>query len=326
MASIRKRGDTYQARVIRKGFPPEAKSFKSRPEAERWARSIEAAMDEHRFVSTRPAEKTLFADLLRLYRETVTPLKRGARDEAIRLRALERRRFAQLAVVNVTPAVIAEFRDERLKECGAGTVIRDLAVLSSIFNHAKREWGIGSTNPVASVRKPTAPPERDRVLSGAEEQRLLTHALPEGRRNKLLRPILVVALETAMRRGEILSLTWADIYLDRAVAKLPLTKNGSARWVPLSRRAIAALEGLDRSHGAVFPVSPAALDKMFGRLCRRARIDDFRFHDLRHTATTALAAKLPNVIELAAVTGHRSIQMLKRYYHPNPEALAAKLG
>jgi integrase len=327
MASIRKRGTSYQARVIRQGFPPETKTFSSKLDAERWARSVESAMDSRQYVCTREAERTSFGELLRRYRETVTPMKRGAVEEAFRLKALERRRLAALSIVNVTPQVIADFRDERLRECCASTVIRDLAVLSSIFNHARREWSLGISNPVALVRKTSSPPGRDRVLTPDEECRLLHHAEPTGRRNPLLRPLIVLALETAMRRGELLGLTWGDIHLDRSVVRLPLTKNGSARWVPLSSRAVAAVSGLDRDrHVRPFPISIAALDKMFGRLCERAEIDGFRFHDLRHTATTRLAQRLPNVIELAAVTGHRLLQMLKRYYHPTPEGLAVKLG
>lgn len=284
-------------------------------------------MDSRQFVSTREAETTTLGDLLGRYRESVTPSKRGAVEEAFRLKSLERSRMARLAVVNVTPKVVADYRDERLRDCCPGTVIRDLAVLSSIFNHARREWDIGVPNPVEMVRKPMAPPGRDRVLTQDEQSRLLAAAVPTGRRNPLLLPILIVALETAMRRGELLGMTWADVHLDRAIVRLPLTKNGSSRWVPLSTRAVAALASLNCSEtGMVFPVQFAALGKMFDRLCVRAAIADLRFHDLRHTATTSLAAKLPNVIELAAVTGHRSIQMLKRYYHPTAEALAAKLG
>ncbi len=327
MASIRKRGDSWQARVIRKGFPPESKSFPSKADADRWCRTVESAMDAGQFVSPRTSEATTLGEVLRRYRETVTPKKRGAIEEAFRLRALERRKMARLAVSNVTPLVIAEFRDERLRECCASTVIRDLAVLSSIFNHARREWGVGLSNPVEMIRKPVAPPGRDRVLTPVEEVRLIQQAEPVGRRNPLLQPLLIVALETAMRRGELLGMTWADVHLDRAIVRLPLTKNGTSRWVPLSSRAVAALRSLDASAGErPFPIAHAALSKMFDRLCTRTGLPDFRFHDLRHTAATRLADKLPNVIELAAVTGHSSIQMLKRYYHPTAEALAAKLG
>lgn len=119
-----------------------------------------------------------------------------------------------------------------------------------------------------------------------------------------------------MRRGELLSLSWSDLHLERLVAHLKTTKNGSPRPVPPSRRAVAVLRAMDPSvSGRVFPLEPAALHKAFQRLCPRAGITDLRFHDLRHTATTRLAERLPNVIELAAVTGHRSLQML-RYSHP----------
>ncbi len=327
MASIRKRGDSWQARVIRKGFPPESKSFPSKADADRWCRTVESAMDAGRFDSPRTSGAVTLGEVLRRYRETVTPRKRGATEETFRLRALERRKMARLAIANVTPQVIADFRDERLRECCPSTVIRDLAVLSSILNHARREWNIGNVNPVEMIRKPTAPPGRDRVLTVAEEARLMDGAIPGGRRNPLLHPLLVVALETAMRRGELLGMTWADIHLDRAVVRLPLTKNGTSRWVPLSSRAVTALRSLDASAGdRPFPIAHATLSKMFERLCVRAGLPDLRFHDLRHTAATRLAEKLPNLIELAAVTGHRSIQMLKRYYHPAAETLAAKLG
>jgi integrase len=327
MASIRKRGSAWQARVIRKGFPDETATFKTKAEAMEWSRDVEASMDAGRYRHTKEAEQTLLGDLLQRYRETVTPLKRGATEEAIRLRALERRRVAKLALRNVTPQAIAAFRDERLNECSPATVIRDLAVLSSIFNHARKEWGINFSNPVEMVRKPASPPGRDRVLTADEERRLIEAAAPAGRRNRLLQPMLIVALETAMRRGELLALRWEHLHLDRRCAYLPLTKNGSSRWVPLSSRAMTALEALSRPReGAVFPIQHAALDKCFKRACARAGVENMRFHDLRHTAATRLSAKLPNVIELAAVTGHRSLQMLKRYYHPQVEALAGRLG
>lgn len=160
MASIRKRGDTWQARVSRQGFPTESKSFPTKAETDRWSRIVEGSMDSRQHVSTRQAETTTLGDLRRRYRESVTPSKRGAVEEISHLKSVERNRMAQLALINVTPKVVADYRDERLKVWCPGTVIRDLAVLSSIFNHARREWDIGAPNPVAMVRKPTAPPGR----------------------------------------------------------------------------------------------------------------------------------------------------------------------
>ena len=147
-------------------------------------------------------------------------------------------------------------------------------------------------------------------------------------------PVVLFALETAMRRGELLSLTWKDVDLKKRVAYLEITKNGTARAVPLSSRAVAVLESLKEekdgvqalSVGKVFKTTDAALKKAFERACERAGINDFHFHDLRHEATSRLAEKLPNLIELAAVTGHKDLRMLKRYYHPRAEDLARKLG
>lgn len=130
-----------------------------------------------------------------------------------------------------------------------------------------------------------------------------------------------------MRRGELLSLRWENVNLVAQTALLPMTKNGTARIVPLSKKAVAILQALpgDKS-GPVFPLTYMVVNNCFVAACERAGIIDLHFHDLQHTATTRLAEKLPNGIELAAVTGHRTSQMLKRYYHPQAEALAKKLG
>jgi integrase len=147
-------------------------------------------------------------------------------------------------------------------------------------------------------------------------------------RNPWIKPLVRLALLTAMRRGELLALEWQHVDLMRRVAVLPMTKNGDARSVPLSSEAVALLGTLASSArpGRVFPTTAMALRKAFERACERANIRDLHFHDLRHTATTRMSALLPNVIELAAVTGHRDLRMLQRYYHPRAEDLARKLG
>ncbi len=146
-------------------------------------------------------------------------------------------------------------------------------------------------------------------------------------RNRWIKPLAHLALETAMRQGELLSLRWDNIDLQRRVAYLPETKNGSPRAVPLSSRAIEILQSLPRSlDGRVFPVTANALKLAWAHAVKRAGLDNLRFHDLRHEATSRLAERLPNVIELPAVTGHKDLRMLKRYYHPRAEDLAKKLG
>lgn len=327
MASIRQRGSGWQARVTRRGFPAEVKSFRTRQEAETWARSIEVEIDKGLYQSRTSAERTTLADILQRYAEEVTPGKKGARDEAIRLNAMRANRLGKFALANLTPAAVARFRDERLQSVSAGTVLRDLALLSSVLNHARREWGFPIENVAQAVRKPRQPQGRERLLTEAEELAFLDAAMPLGRRSPWLRPIVVVALETAMRRGELLALRWEHVSLDKRTVQLLDTKNGSRRVVPLSPRAVEVLRALPRSlDGRVFPISEPALHLRFKRACDRAGIVGLHFHDLRHTATTRLAERLSNVVELSAVTGHRSLQMLKRYYHPSAERLAEKLA
>jgi integrase len=328
MASIRQRLGTWQARVRRKGYPDEVASFKTKTEAQAWARSIESAMHQGAYQSTRPAKDILLADVLQRYMDEVTPSKRGAQREAEGIQFMMRQKIANYSMANLTPAVIAGYRDDRLKTVSAGTIIRELSILSGVITHARKEWSLPTSNPCALVRKPPTPPGRTRLLTKEEELRLLDELRPVRRRSAWMVPLVMLALASAMRRGELLSLRWENINLAVQTAYLPLTKNGTARTVPLSKKAVTILEGLPNygTVGPVFPISHMTMHNCFVAACHRAGITDLRFHDLRHTATSRLAEKLPNVIELAAVTGHQTIQMLKRYYHPKAEALAQKLG
>jgi integrase len=327
MASFRKRGSRWQARINRRGFPLEVKSFNTLQEAEQWARAIESEMDKGSYINRSSAESTTFKEIISLYIKEVSPTHRSYETEIIRLKALQRHRLADLYLSNITPKIMAEFRDERLVTCKANTVIRDLAALSSIFNHCIKEWGFAISNPIKLIRKPAMPLGRDRVLGQDEEKKLLDAMLPIKNRNIYMRHITIVALETAMRLGELLKLQWKNIDFDKQTAFLELTKNGTSRMVPLSIRAIRELQTMPRSiDGRVFPINKAAMQYCFKRACNRSGIQDLHFHDLRHTATTRLSQKLPNLIELASVTGHKNVQMLARYYHPKAEELAKKIG
>ncbi|RDK04592.1 tyrosine-type recombinase/integrase [Paraburkholderia lacunae] len=327
MAAIQRRKDRWQARIRRRGFPVEVKTFDTRQDAEQWARSVETDMDRGSFVSRSEAEANTLEDIIERYITDVMPTLRSATDEISRLRATCRTRLAKLSMAALTPKAVAAYRDDRLKQVKPATVIRELAYLSAIINHARREWDINITNPVALIRKPPSPQGRDRVLSADEEARLLAELVPTGRINVWLLPATILSLETGMRRGELVELRWSNVNLEVQTAYLPMTKNGTARTVPLSKKAVATLAALPRSiDGKVIPVKGNTLHAAFRKACKRAGIEDLHWHDLRHTAITRLAQKLPNVIELAAVSGHRSLAMLKRYYHPSATELARKLG
>ena len=327
MASFRQHGNRWQARVRRQGYPDITKSFQGRQDAERWARSVESDIDRGSYVSHTEAQKTTLADLIQRYMAEVLPSMKGATEDSIRLKAICRRPICKNSIAALTPAKVAEYRDLRLTEVAAGTVVRELAYLSSIINHGRREWGIHANNPVALVRKPTQPKGRQRVLTSAERERLLAELQPTGRRNVWMLSVALLALETGMRRSELLALRWGDINLDRRTATLHMTKNGDSRVVPLSTSAAQTLAAMPRSIcGAVFPITACALAANFDKAVARAQLPDLHFHDLRHTAITLMATKLPNLIELAAVSGHKSLKMLQRYYHPDVGDLARKLG
>ena len=350
MAQLRKRGNKWQARVRLKGYPATEKTFSTRSDAESWAKITESEMIRGMYIKRTDSERTTLLEALNRYEIEVTPSKRGAAIERIRIRAWKKTRLAKLSLASIRGVDFATWRDERLKQVAAGTVKRELGTICNLFNIARKEWGFeGLLNPIQAIRLPREPNGRDRIFREREESYLL-RALEKptsgdgransGRINPWIKPIVLLALETAMRRGEILSLRWENIRLADQVALLPMTKNGQPRTVPLSKQAVQILNSLPRSlYGAVFPVTENGLKLGFVRAVKRAKahyaadggtdsrmLTDLRFHDLRHIAVTRLANKLSNIMELAAVSGHSDIRMLKRYFHPKAEDLAKKLG
>ena len=326
MASFRKRSGRWQARVFRKNQPAIVNTFDLRADAERWARAVQREIDLGTYLPRNDAEIYTVGTVVRRYLAEVVPLMRGADTEAYRLRNVLAQ-LGDLTVASLSPQVSATYRDSRLKAVAPSTVLRELNSLSSMLNHARREWGIGISNPVVGVRKPTAPQGRSRRLEEGEERRLMEVLSGSRVRNPWVKPVVQLALETAMRRGELLSLQWQDIDVANRTAHLPVTKNGCTRDVPLSVKACEVLAGLPRSiDGSVFPITSEAFKQAFSRACLNAKIADLHFHDLRHEATSRLAQRLPNVIELAAVTGHHDLKMLQRYYHVSASDLALKIG
>jgi len=349
MAAIRKRGSKWQARVKRNGQTLD-KSFFTKADALRWARTIESEIERGAFRPYPKASPVTLETALGRYGREVTPQKRGAIIEQSRIRTLVKHPIAKEMLASIRPSDIAAYRDER-KQAGraASTLAKELGLISAVFKIAIAEWGMEDlTNPVVGVKKPRQPNGRERRLFPGEEEWLLqafgemeTHGeSPKAAINPWMQPIVVLAIETAMRRGEILSLRWENIDLAKRVAHLPVTKSGTSRDVPLSLRAVQTLQSLPGSiTGSVFPISANALKLAFKRGLGRARrwyeqqeknpdpkmFANLRLHDLRHEATSRLAGVF-EAHELAKVTGHRDLRMLLRYYHPRAEELARKLG
>ncbi len=202
MATFRNRNGKWQARVQRTGQHAIAKSFTTKQDAVQWSRSIESQMDRGSYIDTTLAQKSTLADLIELYIKQVLPSLRGCSEDTIRLNAIKVRPICRPALTSLTPKVLGDYRDQRLKEVSAGTVIRELSYISSIINHGRREWGINIENPVRLVRKPPTPQGRNRILDEAEKCRILQQLQPtrQNRRNPWMPPLVELALETESPR------------------------------------------------------------------------------------------------------------------------------
>ena len=268
------------------------------------------------------AKDCTVGELLDRYSKQITPAKKSAHIERFWIKRLRRSWLANIKISKVRPHHIAKSRNERLEEVSANACLKDLNLLSHALNVAAKEWGHNLTsNPVSKIRKPTTGKARTTRLEKGEEERLLESCRRST--NHWLR----FAIETAMRRCELLSLEWKDVHDAQGWLHLEETKNGSPRDVPLSTKAKGILHDLPREMtGQVFPIHFEALKGLWSRAVKRAEIENLHFHDLRHEATSRFFEKGLNIMEVAAITGHKDLRMLQRYSHLRVEDLAVKLG
>lgn len=297
-----------------------SKTFLRKRDADAWAAAKDAEL--RALAGGEGGSVKTLADALRRYGEDVSPSKRGARWELIRLKAFETPDHRPLPVHNklsdITTAQLAAWRDARLKVVGKGTVLRDVSLLSAVFDVARRDWQWIKTNPLADMRKPSAPKHRERVISWQEIRGML-RALgytggPVRTVSQAVAVCFLVALNTGMRAGELCGFTWARVYPD--YCRLLITKNGEPRDVPLTdraRRVIERMRGWDDV--SVFGLKPQTLDALFRRARDKAGLSGFTFHDARHTAATLLAPRM-EVLDFAKAFGWRNLNQAMVYYNP----------
>lgn len=329
MANIEKRttkdGKTrYRVLVRLKGQPATSATFKRVTDAKKWAADTESAIREGRYFKTSEARKKTLGDLIDRYKVDVMPRK----SEALRKQQtaqLEwwRKKIGAHVLADVTPALIAETRDDFArspvgkKERSAGSVNRYLAALSHAFTVSVREWGWLDRNPVKSVSRLKEPRGRVRFLSDDERDRLLKACKESA--HPVLYPLVITALSTGCREGELLSLRWPQVDLDRGVILLLNTKNDERRAVPLMGLARDVLKELAKvrriDDDQVFQITVSRLRSPWAKALKAAKIDDFRFHDLRHSAASYLAMNGASLVEIAHVLGHKTLVMVKRYSH-----------
>lgn len=320
MASIRRRGKTWFAEVYKNG-ERDSKTHRTKAEAAAWAMEREAELTGKKL-----PDKTL-KEALKRYAEEVATTRPGERWEVLRCTAMARTDIAKRCIGELDATHLSEWRDERLRSVSAATVRREIAFLRSVFDVARREWRWMRINPLDDVRRPAPPPSRRRRVSADEIDRV-TMALgydggvPETTSQRVALCFLF-ALETAMRSGEIVGMTWRDV--SAKSVRLPKTKNGDERHVPLSLRAREILGLLPRDGDSVFGLNDAIRDALFRKARDRAGVVDLHFHDSRAEAVWRLSKKL-DVMELARMIGHRDLRSLMIYFATTADELADQLG
>jgi integrase len=331
MAYIRTRerqcGTRYTVTVRRKGYRPVTATFARKTDAETWAAQVEAEI-KYGYSVQRPGEDILFRELLNKYMSKVSPQK--AENTQNREAQLARRLlmvFGDCTCDEITTSLVAEYRDARLKEVSAYTVRLELALLSHLFTIARREWNVQIDNPVSNIKKPRTPEGRLRFLSQQEAERLLAEAKKS--RNQRLYPYLLLLLHSAMRPSEAAGIQCGQVDLSRRVIVLHRTKSRKTRTVPLTQAVVEILEKLTAgrrpSEYVFLPGSelPYRLEtrpsiyfrRAFCNACKRAGIEDFRLHDMRHTAASYLLMGGVDLRTLAEILGHKTLTMVYRYTH-----------
>ena len=345
MANIQKRVSkdgkvTYRVQIRLKGYPTQTASFQRKTDASRWAQQVETAIREGRHFKTAESKKRTLSELIDKYIAQVLPTKPKSLEKQKAQLTWWKEQLGAYSLADITPAMIAEYRDRLLEEVtrrgtkrSNSTVVRYMAALSHAFTVAVREWGWIEDSPLRKVTKPKEPSGRVRFLDDDERGRLLD-ACKESRSPYLL-PIVTLALATGMRKGEILNLTWGNINFERNRIILLETKNGDKRVVPLSNHTKGILFSIREQNSEpsffVFPrptgqkpQKPLDIRTAWDAALERAQIKNFRFHDLRHCCASYLLMNGASLAEISEVLGHRTLAMVKRYAHMS-EGHAAKI-
>lgn len=335
MAYVSKRGKSWRCEVSLQGVR-DSTTFDTKREAELWGMQREAIILEGKPATVqKDLNNTSLIDIFKKYKKEVSVKKRGAKWEVTRLSRFEKEPMFFISINNVNNVLIASWRDKRLTEVSAATVRRELTLLSGVFTKGIKEWGLDFVrNPVHLIQKPSLTKARSRRITQDEIDQIVDYfkwdrKTEPKKTSHWIAFAFLLAIETAMRRGELLSFTWENFHLDKSYIHLDLTKNGDERDVPLSSKAKALLSILSNKdpQARVIPIDPDVLTSSFLKMRKVLNINDLHFHDTRREATTRLAEKLPSVVELAAATGHKTINILyKTYYQVKAEDLAKKLG
>jgi integrase len=320
MATYRKRNNKWQVRIQRRNNPPIAKTFVYKEDAKVWARQQEREIDLGIEVANQ--DITLKTLLLR-YQQDILPTKKHPQPDYYRINKILLDPIVSLKMRTIKSQHISLFRDQLIKEQKSPNTIRlYLAILSHLFTIAKTEWGFENlNNPVLKIRKPRLPQSRDTRLSDRE-----IHLICKQTQSKLLPLIIHVALDTTMRCSEIVNLTSEYCDFNKRIITVRNTKNYHNRYIPMTNKVFKILRHQAKSQQRLFDITSHAVSLAFYRACKRTTINNASFHTLRHEAISRLFEKGLQHMEVAAISGHQSLAVLKRYTHLNIEFLRDKLA
>lgn len=335
MANIEKRTAkngkvSYRVKVRMKGYPAQSQTFKSLSMAKSWATRMEARITEGLHLTVIESKRHNLNELIDLYERRVLSQRRGAVADTVRHLRVWQRFIGEYALASITPALIVKTREQIAaiethgKKKTNATLNRYLAALSVVFSYAMCELEWLDTNPISKVSKLPEPRGRVRYLSDTERESLLLAA--QESTNPYIYPVILLAITTGARKMEIMGLRWADVNLPAQRAILHDTKNGERRCLPLVEPALGELRKLHEIRGKseyLFPSrdgqQPFDIKRAWDAVINTANITDFHFHDLRHTCASYLAMNGATMGEIAAVLGHKTLQMTKRYAHLSDE-------
>jgi len=322
MASIQRSRGGWRVQVVVDGRRL-SRCFKRKAEAKAWAMAQEMKQDDQ------VLPDYTWAQALDKFQEKVSCHRAGAQWEKPRLERFAQAHFAGLRLGDLRAEAFAQWRDARLQQVKPGTVAREMTLMRAVLETARRDWHWLHHNPMKDVRWPKCPNGRARRILPQEEAALvaafgLNQGLKAHTCTQRVGLAFLLALETGMRSSEMLSLTWPHIHLKQRYVRLPKTKNGDTRDVPLSRRAVAILQTLPQQSGPVFQLTAAQRDALWRKVRDKTGIADLHFHDSRAEAIWRLPKKL-NVLDLARIIGHRDPKSLMIYYNDSASELAKLL-
>ena len=325
MATIRKRNNKWETQVRIKGYQNKCKTFLYYEDAKKWAKEIERKIEQGTYIDFSESQQTTLGDLLQRYLNEVSPKKKSFRNEKYLIPKLMENTFTTFSIYNLTSNKLVEYRNERLKKVSSSTVNREISLISAVISKAREEWGINLPYNVGRLLKRLKEPAaRERRLTLFEYKKLMDACSQS--KAIWLQPLVKIALETGMRRGELLSLTRNKINLDKKLALLSDTKNGSSRTIPLSNSAIHIIENLPLSFNKkLFSITESSLKFYWTQALKRADIKGFCFHQLRHEAISRFFEKGLTIPEVALISGHKDVRMLFRYTHLKAEDILRKL-